>query len=179
MSRGEYSTDIQTLRKLSVHACEQYGSWATCCVSRWQRNVCSQPPASCPCQNASPGLYDEMWAQAGPRMIVKGSGREPPPSYWPDSVVGPYVLRIPQEQTLREALVLGVAWRYASIGDSRCSCYWFARFGTLRVAGWPWGGDAPGLPADPDVRRLAHPVPLMMDSPCSRTPHGICCEFMR
>ena len=30
----------------------------------------------------------------------------------------------------------------------------------------------PGAPTDPDVRTLAHPVPLMMDSPCSRTLHA-------
>ena len=37
--------------------------------------------------------------------------------------------------------------------------------------GWP-RVLPPGAPTDPDVRTLAHPVPLMLDSPCSQTPHA-------
>ena len=38
----------------------------------------------------------------------------------------------------------------------------------MHGAGWPWRLPA-RAPTDPDVRTLAHPVPLMMDSPCSQT----------
>ena len=41
------------------------------------------------------------------------------------------------------------------LGDRKCT-----------RAGWP-RVLPPGAPTDPDVRTLAHPVPLMVDSPCS------------
>ena len=34
------------------------------------------------------------------------------------------------------------------------------------------GGCPPRAPSDPDVRTLAHPVPLMLDSPYSQTLHA-------
>ncbi len=40
-----------------------------------------------------------------------------------------------------------------------------------RMAGWP-RVLPPGAPTDPDVRTLAHPVPLMLGSPCSQALHA-------